>query len=319
MEDSIFAPAPTNDKFWHPGLKASNTPAIAPAPTTPSLAKQHHIAWLCGPAGCGKSAVSQTIAEEAERRGCLGASFFFSGDSADRSGFNRVAITLASQLAEAIPATRRHIEAALRASPNLDAISVASQFERLIYRPLQSAVGTGTLPTVKRRSPAGWLVDYVKPFLIVIDGLDECNDHEAVRDFLQHMIEFFKKGHNPRVPLRILISSRVNLVHIREAIDTDRVTILDLGNQDSRKDVEMVVRHAFRAASTRSSVIHSYGEEWPLEHDVQSLIDRSGGSLSFITTVLDYILGLDALSDDGLPPKERLDLALSMDPSILAH
>ncbi|KIO31423.1 hypothetical protein M407DRAFT_67978, partial [Tulasnella calospora MUT 4182] len=40
--------------------------------------------WLCGLAGIGKSTIAHTVAEEADAAQCLGASFFFSRDEADR-------------------------------------------------------------------------------------------------------------------------------------------------------------------------------------------------------------------------------------------
>ena len=42
------------------------------------------ILWLYGPAGAGKSAIAQTIAELLEKAGLLAAAFFFSRNAAGR-------------------------------------------------------------------------------------------------------------------------------------------------------------------------------------------------------------------------------------------
>ncbi|KAF8159159.1 hypothetical protein B0H34DRAFT_796458 [Crassisporium funariophilum] len=75
------------------------------------------ILWLFGPAGAGKSAVAQTIAEMCQEAGLLLASFFFSRTIPTRNNDKRLIATIAYQIALAIPTTRPLIEAAIERDP----------------------------------------------------------------------------------------------------------------------------------------------------------------------------------------------------------
>ena len=59
----------------------------------------HHVFWLNGLAGTGKSTIAQTFAEASFADGNLGASFFCSRDFEDRSRLQVIFPTLAFQLA----------------------------------------------------------------------------------------------------------------------------------------------------------------------------------------------------------------------------
>ena len=123
---------------------------------------------------------------------------------------NRFAVTLASQLAAAVPAAAPFIEAAIRAEPGLltDNVSLSTQLAQLVYRPFQAAVKG---PLFLKTTAKG-------PFLLLIDGLDECEDKRGVEEFITHALDFFKRY--PSIPLRIFIASRVEQhihAHIKHA------------------------------------------------------------------------------------------------------
>ena len=69
--------------------------------------------WVYGPAGAGKSAIAQTIAELCEEAKLLAASFFFSRTAAGRSDNSRLVATLTWQLIQSIPEIREHVLALL--------------------------------------------------------------------------------------------------------------------------------------------------------------------------------------------------------------
>ncbi|KAF8347420.1 hypothetical protein F5887DRAFT_1131099 [Amanita rubescens] len=77
---------------------------------------RQRIMWLNGPAGAGKSAIAQTIAERYNDNR-LAASFFFLRNTPDRGVADRLFLTLAWQLARSIPETRPYIESALQMEP----------------------------------------------------------------------------------------------------------------------------------------------------------------------------------------------------------
>ncbi|TEB28183.1 hypothetical protein FA13DRAFT_1666428 [Coprinellus micaceus] len=264
--------------------------------------RRTHILWLCGPVGCGKSAIAQSVAEMVERRRCLAASFFFFRGSGSRGKFERFALTLAAQIAVAIPEAKPYINAALRDGAGLPGASVAVQLECLVYRPIEAVASLAHESTHRPTS-----------YLIVLDGLDECGDREDVEDFLDHMLAFFEE--NPSIPLRFLISSRIE-EHIRERIDSTQVEVVDLSDHGADSDIRVLVDHTFEVASKRNRVLRSLGYLWPDEEEVEELIEHADGSFIFIRTLLNYILGLSTSRDDGLTPMDRFTHALGMHPGL---
>jgi hypothetical protein len=89
------------------------------------------IMWLNGPAGAGKSAIAQSIADH-YKDSHLAASFFFQRNNPDRGVADRLFLSLAWQLAFSIPETRPYIESALKKEPLLHTKTIEVQFSRLI-------------------------------------------------------------------------------------------------------------------------------------------------------------------------------------------
>jgi hypothetical protein len=71
------------------------------------------IFWLCGKVGIEKSTISRTIAEDLDKGGLLGASFFFKRGQADRSHATLFFPMVAKQLADKLPGLGHAIAAAL--------------------------------------------------------------------------------------------------------------------------------------------------------------------------------------------------------------
>jgi hypothetical protein len=257
---------------------------------------EKHVVWLCGPVGCGKSAIAQIVAKQAEEEGLLAASFFFFRGMGDRSRIARLADTLACQMAEAAPIMAHYIRDALSKPFALQGASIETQFERLVYDPLRAGIGT----------------DAKRPFLIVLYGLDECEDRDEVAEFIDHMLGAFDE--NPDLPLRFFISSRIE-EHIREHIETSQVHVLNLRDHDSDNDITTLVHHTFKVAASRNRVIQSYGK-WPSDDEIKALIRHAKGSFIFIRTLLNFILGMESKRDEGRTPMERFKLALNMDPGL---
>ncbi|KAJ3517842.1 hypothetical protein NMY22_g13878 [Coprinellus aureogranulatus] len=341
------------------------------------------ILWLCGPVGCGKSAISQAVAEIfASRRLLLGSFFFFRG-AGDRSRIAQLAVTLATQMKSALPATAPLVEAALRLH-GVEAMSAGDQLRLMVLKPLQIAFEQGNLaplpantrstqstalptqyppvepppvspprkgkssvkrvfrgllrrfrgravetiedqdhltalspapplPSPSRTTPANLATLPQSPFLIILDGVDECDDRVEIASLIDDIISFLKQ--HPNFPLRVLIASRIE-EHIRARIETDEVHIENLRDHYSRGDILTVVRSTFQAAAKGSLVIRSYGQQWPPEDELYKLVDHADGSFIFITTLLKYILDLEGSQQDGLTPMKRFRLALDMDPGL---
>ncbi|RXW11877.1 hypothetical protein EST38_g13978 [Candolleomyces aberdarensis] len=262
-----------------------------------------HVYWFHGFAGSGKSAVSLEIARIYAGSGRLLASYFFFRGAGDRSGMTRFAVTLASQLVAAVPATAPFIGAAIEAEPGLltQGVSLATQLERLIYEPFRAAVKRGVIVQTLIKGP----------FVVVIDGLDECEDKQGVMDFIDHMLDYFKR--HSSIPLRFFIASRVE-EHIRTRLQNDGVRLDNLPSHGVDKDIEMFLEGSFKAATLDNCVIQEYVRargEWPTTSDMNELIMHINGSFVLASTVFKFIVQ-PATEEDPSTPMERLPLTLKI-------
>ncbi|KAF5331930.1 hypothetical protein D9611_008935 [Ephemerocybe angulata] len=260
------------------------------------LRNNPHVMWLYGYVGCGKSAIAQEVAQRWACKKRLAASFFFFRGSGDRGRTARFAATLASQISGVIPSTSRFIEASVKThtgllSPNT---STTAQLQRLVYDPIK-AVKWDLMGANALRGA----------YLIVIDGLDECDDHDEISSIMDQMLKFFRE--NPRVPLRILITSRVQ-EHIRTRLNPTQVHLFNLIDHTSLDDISAAFRATFTLAAKYSRVIQAYGE-WPSEADLRKLAEHAGCSFIFMSAIAKFIL--DPSDHDGLTPMDRLPLAIN--------
>jgi hypothetical protein len=258
-----------------------------------------HIYWLHGFAGCGKSAVSLEVARIYARSGRLLASYFFFRGAGDRGTMVRFAVTLASQLVAALPATAPYIEAAMKEEAGLltNHVSLATQLDRLVLFPFQSVADECALSK--------------GPFLIVIDGLDECEDQRAVEEFIDHILDFFER--HPTIPLRIFIASRVEQ-HIRERLEVDGVLMGNLDSHVPDKDIEKFLQISFQKFARRNRIVRAYVQErgaWPTILDMDKLIRHIRGSFVLVSAMFKYIVQ-SPTTEDPLTPMDRLPLTLEM-------
>ncbi|KAJ3524384.1 hypothetical protein NMY22_g11023 [Coprinellus aureogranulatus] len=284
---------PNSDCF--PGTRRGVNNDIMTWANSDMSGEPQHILWVFGYAGCGKSAIAQTIASQLAEEHRLGASFFFFRGSGARSTLARFAATIASQIAINVPGTARLIEEVLDIHPGIltSATSLSFRFKSLVYHPIQAVLATSRPPS---------------PVIVVIDGLDECDDKEEVAEFVKELITFFQR--NPSVPLRFLITSRVeDHIHRRLHIST-QVRLLNLAKRTSDRDIASALDASIDDA--KGSRILAFNEDWPSAAEKQALIKHIGGSFIFMTTITKFLF--DPLNDDGLTPMERLPLALKMNP-----
>ncbi|KAJ2925846.1 hypothetical protein H1R20_g11248, partial [Candolleomyces eurysporus] len=296
---------PDSDCF--PGTREVVIKGITDWADSPVLfnADAPHVFWTHGYVGCGKSSISQAVSQKYGRNGRLLASFFFYRNSGDRSKMTRFAVTLASQMVSAIPSTGSFVQAAVKADPALltREVSLATQLEHLVYKPFTAAVKWGLM----------FQTFFYGPFLIVIDGLDECEDKDEVKEFIEHTLDFFKR--HPSTPLRFFITSRVEQ-HIKECLNINGVRLDDLVAHGSDDDILTFLEASFLLRAERDPVIAAYVQshgQWPTRTDMKTLVHHIGGSFIFASALFKYIVGP---SDDGLTPMTRLPLTLNMNPGL---
>jgi hypothetical protein len=201
--------------------------------------------------------------------GRLLASYFFFCNAGERSTMKRFTATLASQLVAAVPAAAKLIDAALSAQPRLLAggVSLAMQLEQLVYQPFRAVV--------KRRLFVKTLAK--GPFLMAVDGLDECKDKRTAAEFITITLNFFKT--HPSTPLRIFIASCMEK-HISAHLKADKALVTSLDNNDARDDIEKFLEVSFHVAAKQNPILQAYIQthgQWPSKSDMGKLVAHIGG------------------------------------------
>jgi hypothetical protein len=208
-----------------------------------------------GYVGSGKSSISQEVCDTFDREGRPVISFFFFRNAGDRSRIWRLPTTLASQMAVAIPETEPIIRAAVDANPALLApdeggVSLRARMQLLVYAPFETAVQGETkidAPPIRALAQG--------PFLIVLDGLDECENKDEIQELINGMLLFFNKC--PLIPLRVFITSRVE-EHIQSQLNVPGVRLDDLVDHCSDDDIDTFLQVLFEDACKRNTVVRSY-------------------------------------------------------------
>ena len=251
------------------------------------------ILSLYGPAGAGKSAIAQTIAEYCAKERRLGASFFFSRGKMGRSNAARVFPTIAYQLAISVPEIRTFIERIVEDDPSIINKSRDIQLQKLIIEPHQAITPSESLNL---------------PKVIIIDGLDECEEVSVQ----QHILSLL--GHalaDRQLPLRLFITSRPE-PHIRDTFDRfvpqyicHHITLDNSFLPD--KDIYTFLRSGFTDIhDSHHHTMASILKPWPSEAAIDFLVQKSSGQFIYASTVLKFI-------DDGdCRPPEQLKIVMGI-------
>jgi len=251
------------------------------------------ICWLSGPAGFGKSAIMQTVAERLKGKGNLAASFFFLRGAGVRSEFTRFITTIAYHISLSIPTSQPFIQCALQKDPTIPSQSMQDQLQELVTEPL------GQIPLE------------IKPLVVVVDALDECDDHESIRQFISLLA-----GTCGDRPLQFLLASRAE-DHIRQAFASDVVQsatyILELEEFNARSDITVFLRSKFNEIRRqRPRLFQDTQGEWPSSQQLTALAMKSEGLFIFAATVVYFVTDGKGSPQEKL--KQVLDSHLGLDP-----
>jgi len=240
--------------------------------------------WLYGPAGAGKSAIAQTIAELLESLGLLAAAFFFSRDAIGRNDKTPLIATLVYQLIISIPEIRSHVLLEVDEDPAVFSRSIQAQVEALIIRPLNAAA----IDVALQAAPA--LLS--RPRLIILDALDECRTAEAQIYILNTLSSAVKHLH---VPLCFLVASRPEQ-RIRDAFNDQSHGLgslsfnitLDVTYQPDR-DIQVFLQSTFDEIKRRHPSKAHLPTSWPSLEDLRWLVNKSSGQFIFASTIAKYL------------------------------
>lgn len=226
----------------------------------------------------------------------MAASFFFSRGKDRRGAAKYLFATLAYQICIVIPELQDEIRQALNNDPTILDQSLEIQIQKLLVKPYHSIMHSGT-PNVLLSQ---------HPFLIIIDGLDECHGDQMHCTILAY-ITALVATHG--LPFFFLIASRPE-PHIRHEFNCNMVlsnisitSPLDCSDTDIRVFLENGF-HIIRA-QYRAHTLSTISETWPSPEDIDALVQRSSGYFIYPATVLKFI------DQPDTRPQAQLRLVLS--------
>jgi hypothetical protein len=255
------------------------------------------IMWVYGPAGAGKSAIAQTIAEICEEEMILLASFFFSRNDPSRNNAKPLIATIAYQIILNLPDVRDAILGVVERDPLIFSKSLTVQLKSLIVKPLQHLI------------EAGFFHEPASRRLVIIDGLDECSDPKVQRN----IVEVLANAHRQhRLPLIFLFASRPEQ-HISLAFSTGVLpgVTTRIALDESylpEKDIELFLTDKFQEIKSIHRLRAYIPPQWPFPDVLKQLVKKSSGQFIYASTVINYV------SSIRHKPQDRLDIVLGIRP-----
>ncbi|KAF9448074.1 hypothetical protein P691DRAFT_71286 [Macrolepiota fuliginosa MF-IS2] len=249
--------------------------------------RDHNMLWILGPAGVGKSAIAQTVAERSMDDSHFGAAFFFSRLN-QHDDPSRVIPTLAYQLQARDPGYRQLITQLLADDHTILEKDIRTQFRKLVAEPFRILDDFQPLK---------------KPLLIILDGLDECDGEETQHQFIDLISTQTRSGQTSS--LLWMICSRPEpqlkrmLSNTNNPIDCQREEI----SIEENEDVYTFLRDGFERI--RNDYRDLVPDQWPSEAHVQLLARWSSGLFILASTML-KVIGDEAYSN----PISQLDVCL---------
>ncbi|KAJ3509981.1 hypothetical protein NLJ89_g4933 [Agrocybe chaxingu] len=245
---------------------------------TGKIDKTAFILWLYGPAGAGKTAILQTIAEMCTEAGFALASFFFFRTDARRNDGSYLVATLAYQLALAMQPFRKLVNAAVEYHPYIFECSVEKQLIALIVQPLQQLTQTN------------FFAQKAVPIVIVIDGLDECQDHGMQRQIIEAIHALRTKAPSS---LKLLIASRAEpqIMATFNALDHLSISkhlVLD-DEYKPNKDIRIFLRDRFEKIRTTHLFKSFTPKDWPGDDVLDVLVNKSLGQFVYASVIMRFL------------------------------
>ncbi|KAG6907799.1 hypothetical protein DXG01_007338 [Tephrocybe rancida] len=243
--------------------------------------------WLTGDPGCGKSAITASIARECKDRNVLWGQYFINRNNVETTDPNSYFPSIARQFADHSVDVEACIHDNLKRKPSLmDRISPEQAAELFV-----DAIGVASKLYPDR------------PVVIVIDGLDE-TDRARLKDtaiIFAHLFEGLSLHRNAKV----LVSSR---------------TEDDIRNPFARQINDVYVKHIHLDTASQSSIDDVSGflrrkiarivedndlnwEDWPGDKRMDTLTLRASGLFIWAVTVSKFIqeqidtMGTECLDD----------------------
>jgi NACHT domain len=225
------------------------------------------VYWLNGLAGIGKSTIAKTIADRAQERKMLGASFFFYRNDGPLRDPQLVFPTIAFQLAHSDDSFKKVILDAVQEDMTVGHKKLLPQLQGLILNPL--------LRIDPNRSPV----------FIILDALDECDEGGAI-EILRLLFLLVT-----RIPfLRILITSRPE-PHISsvfdEALNHTKTVLHDIETSVIQQDIRFYLNTELTKIPHKLRL--HLDANWASEGEINVLVEKSGKLFIYAATSIRFI------------------------------
>ncbi|KAF5346684.1 hypothetical protein D9756_010394 [Leucocoprinus leucothites] len=224
--------------------------------------------WIVGPAGVGKSAIMQSVAESIPG---LKATVFFSVNVRDDP--LKVLPTIAFQIAAQHEPYCAYIGKKLTKDPTLPETSLETQFRHFIEEAfLSGTIFTETLP-------------------ILIDGLDECRDAAALCRLLDLIVTFISERPSPQ--LMWIVASRpephiTTFFENKKHLGVYQEEKIEIESVEACSDVERHLRAEFERIRMQHAAL-SFLPQWPKEKDFLLLAAAAKGLFAYSSTAINFI------------------------------
>ena len=231
-----------------------------------------NIFWLSGSPGSGKTTIASTVVAGFE---FFSGKFFFRHDEAELCDPDNLWRRIALDLSLASNDLEKSITQALETQKaDIRGLDISMQFEHLIAKPLQQVFEAS-----------------VKPLLVVVDALDECDSYEKLLPSLVSWSQLSKS-------LKLLITSchyhkiqsRLRSVSVHYTLNTGH----GVSTQTS-DDLEKYFVARFSEAT-------GLPPKWPGPAKVLFLVRKAAGLFVWAKSAMDFILY------NGGDPEERLNI-----------
>ncbi|KJA29529.1 hypothetical protein HYPSUDRAFT_31439 [Hypholoma sublateritium FD-334 SS-4] len=255
----------------------------------------HWALWLYGAAGAGKSAIARSIVDRCLQEQVVIARFFFFRTDPSRNTIDPVVATLVYQLIKQIPDLASIVIPRIQVDPIIFKESFETQFQTLIYEPLQQ------LHSV---SP------FQKAILLLLDGVDECEGAWNQKTLISTLIHLLQ---SKSIPMIVLFASRTEN-QIKGQFQSPKASAIThpLALDDHYlpdEDIRTFLVDSFTEIHATHPIKHLIPREWPAPALVQEIVTKSSGQFIYASVVIAFISSLRS------NPMKQLDIVRGLQPA----
>ncbi|KAF9440411.1 hypothetical protein P691DRAFT_767801 [Macrolepiota fuliginosa MF-IS2] len=238
---------------------------------------QRLVLWMHGPAGVGKSAVAQSCADLFTLQNKLGASIFFSHPN-ERNDPGRLFTSISYQIAIRVDSYGDLLDYRIQRDQTLVTKSIKDQFQDLLVKPVSQLGAKG--------------VD-IGEWVIIVDGLDECEGREVQCDIIEMVATSVREK---ALPFRWIFFSRS---------EPHMVTSFTMNNMQSSA-LHLELRTLPNRRIPEDTTKEWFSGHMALWREIDVLVNLSAGLWIYPATIVRFV------RDPDSSPVEQLSTVLAL-------